>query len=277
MAQQQVPIGDGVTTAAWALLVATYVACVVEAVEATTIIMAMGFTRSWRSTWLGVATALVALGVVTTIFGYALTSWLPEAALQLVIGGLLLGFGLQWLRKAILRASHRKSIHDEEKIFREQEEAARLAGDQPDGFDMFSFMVSLKGTFLEGMEVVFIVITFGLNAHNVPVAVFGAVAAVITVTILAVSLRKPLAMIPENTMKYGVGLLLASFGTFWAIEGLGIFRSGQQSIAWPGSDAAILVLLVVWFLVTRVFIAALARSPAVAPQPAPAHAERTVE
>ena len=93
---------------------------------------------------------------------------------------------------------------------------------------MFSFMVSLKGTFLEGMEVVFIVITFGLNAHNVPVAVVGAVAAVIVVAILAVSFRKPLAMIPENTMKYGVGLLLASFGTFWAVEGLGVFRSGQR-------------------------------------------------
>jgi uncharacterized membrane protein len=277
MAQQRVPIGVGVSTAAWAVLVATYVACVVEAVEATTIIMAVGFTRSWRSTWWGVATALMALGAVTTIFGYALTSWLPESALQLVIGGLLLVFGLQWLRKAILRASHRKSIHDEEKIFREQEEAARLAGDQPDGFDMFSFMVSLKGTFLEGMEVVFIVITFGLNAHNVPVAVLGAVAAVVTVTILAVSLRKPLAMIPENTMKYGVGLLLASFGTFWAIEGLGVARSGQESIAWPGSDAAILVLLVGWFLVTRVFIAALAQSPAAAAEPAPARAERTVE
>jgi uncharacterized membrane protein len=131
---------------------------------------------------------------------------------------------------------------------------------------MFSFMVSLKGTFLEGMEVVFIVITFGLNAHNVPVAVFGAVAAVVTVTILAVSFRKPLAMIPENTMKYGVGLLLASFGTFWAIEGLGIFRPGHESVAWPGSDTAILVLLVVWFLVTRVFISALVRSPAAAAQ-----------
>jgi uncharacterized membrane protein len=259
------------------VLVATYVACVVEAVEATTIIMAMGFTRSWRSTWWGVATALVALGVVTAVFGYALTSWLPEAALQLVIGGLLLVFGLQWLRKAILRAAHRKSIHDEEAIFREQEEAARRAGDQPAGFDMFSFMVSLKGTFLEGMEVVFIVITFGLNAHNVPVAVLGAVAAVVTVAILAVSFRKPLAMIPENTMKYGVGLLLASFGTFWAIEGLGIFRPGHESVAWPGSDTAILVLLVVWFLVTRVFIAALVRSPAAAPQHTAAGVEGTFE
>jgi Ca2+/H+ antiporter, TMEM165/GDT1 family len=270
----KVPIGVGVTAATWALFLATFVACFVEAVEATTIIMAMGFTRSWRSTWLGVATALVALAVVTAIFGYALTSWLPEAALQLVIGGLLLVFGLQWLRKAILRASHRKSMHDEDKIFQEQQEAARLAGDRVGDFDMFSFMVSLKGTFLEGMEVVFIVITFGLNAHRVPVAVVGALAAVIVVAVLAFSLRRPLAMIPENSMKYGVGLMLASFGTFWVIEGLGVFRAGQQSVSWPGSDAAILVLLVVWFLVTRAFIAVL-RRPALDAPPTPVPAERS--
>jgi uncharacterized membrane protein len=266
-----------VTTAASALLLATFVACFVEAVEATTIIMAMGFTRGWRSTWSGVATGLVALAVVTAVFGYALTSWLPEAVLQLVIGGLLLIFGLQWLRKAILRASHRKSIHDEEKIFQEQQRAALLAGARPRGVDMFSFMVSLKGTFLEGMEVVFIVITFGLNAHNVPVAVFGAVAAVIAVAILAVGFRKPLAMIPENTMKYGVGLLLASFGTFWAVEGLGVFRSGHESVAWPGSDAAILVLLIVWFLVSRSFIAVLSRPAVGGSQASSAHAGRVSE
>src|SRR4051795_2052892 len=265
------------TAATWGLTIATFVACFVEMVEATTIVMAMGFTRSWRSALTGTAAALGVLAVVTAVAGYALATWLPEAALQLVIGGLLLVFGLQWLRKAILRSSHRKAMHDEEKIFREQQEAARTAGDQPEGFDMFAFMVSLKGTFLEGMEVVFIVITFGLNAHNVPAAVFGAVAAVITVTILALSFRKPLSMIPENTMKYGVGLLLASFGTFWAIEGLGVFRSGQESIAWPGSDAAILVLLVVWFVVTRGCIAALSRPRANAPQPTPAGAERSFE
>jgi uncharacterized membrane protein len=267
-----------VTAATWALLLATFVATVVEAVEATTIIMAMGFTRGWRSTWLGVATAFVALAIVTAIFGYTLTSWLPEAALQLVIGGLLLVFGLQWLRKAILRSSGRKSIHDEERIFQEQQEAARLAGDARGQFDMFAFMISLKGTFLEGMEVVFIVITFGLNAHNVPVAVYGAVAAVIVVSIIAVAFRKPLAMIPENTMKYGVGLLLASFGTFWALEGLGIFRSGRASVAWPGSDAAVLVLIVVWFVLTRAFIVALRRpSPAPVARPVAAHVEETVE
>jgi uncharacterized membrane protein len=108
--------------------------------------------------------------------------------------------------------------------------------------------------------------------------VIGAVAAVIVVAILAVSFRKPLSMIPENTMKYGVGLLLASFGTFWAVEGLGVFRSGHDSVAWPGSEAAIVALLVVWFLVSRVFIAALGRAPVSAPPgPTTAHAERTVE
>jgi uncharacterized membrane protein len=260
------------------LLLATFVATFVEAVEATTIIMAMGFTRSWRSTWFGVATAFVALAVVTAISGYAITSWLPETALQLVIGGLLLVFGLQWLRKAILRSSGRKSIHDEERIFAEHEEAARLAGDARGEFDMFAFMISLKGTFLEGMEVVFIVITFGLNAHNVPVAVYGAVAAVIVVSIIAVTFRKPLAMIPENTMKYGVGLLLASFGTFWALEGLGIFRSGRASVAWPGSDGAILVLIVVWFLLTRAFIAVLSRPTAhLEAHSVPAHVQEPVE
>ena len=247
------------TAATSGLLLATFFACVVEAVEATTIILAMGFTRSWRSTWLGVATALAALAVVTAVFGYAITAWLPESALQLVIGGLLLVFGLQWLRKAILRSSGRKSLHDEEKIFLEQEAAARSAGASAGQVDMFAFMISLKGPFLEGMEVVFIVITFGLNAHHVAVAVYGAIAAVVLVTVLAAVFRKPLAMIPENTMKYGVGLLLASFGTFWAVEGLGLLRGGHESVAWPGSDAAIPVLIGVWFLLTRVFIAALKR------------------
>jgi uncharacterized membrane protein len=251
-----------VTAATWGLLLATFFASFVEAVEATTIILAMGLTRSWRSTWYGVATALVALAVVTSAFGYALTTWLPESALQLVIGGLLLVFGLQWLRKAILRSSGRKSIHDEDRIFSENEEAARQAGATSGEFDMFAFMIALKGTFLEGMEVVFIVITFGLNAHRVPVAVIGAVAAVLVVAVLAATFRRPLAMIPENTMKYGVGLLLASFGTFWAVEGLGLLRPGRESVAWPGSDAAILVLVVVWFVLTRAFIAVLKR-PAV--------------
>jgi uncharacterized membrane protein len=253
-----------VTAATWGLLVATFVACFVEMVEATTIVMAMGFTRSWRSAFMGTGAALVVLAVVTSFAGYALATWLPESALQLAIGGLLLIFGLQWLRKAILRSSGRKAVHDENQIYLDEVEAGRAAGEPVGGFDMFSFMVSFKGVFLEGMEVVFIVITFGLNADDVPVAVIGAGAAVVIVLGIAVAARKPLSMIPENLLKYGVGLLLASFGTYWAVEGIGIFRTGRESVAWPGNDVAILVLIAAWFLLTRIFIAALRvpRAPA---------------
>jgi Ca2+/H+ antiporter, TMEM165/GDT1 family len=256
-----------VSAATWGLLVATFAACFVEMVEATTIVMAMGFTRSWRSALAGTAAAVVALAIVTTFAGYAITTWLPDSALQLVIGGLLLIFGLQWLRKAILRSSGRKSMHDEDEIYREEVEAARAAGGLDSALDMFSFIVSFKGVFLEGMEVVFIVITFGLNAKNVPVAAVGAAAAVVVVVAIAFAARRPLAMIPENLLKYAVGIMLASFGTFWSVEGIGIFRSGRESVAWPGSDVALLALIASWFLLSRVFIAVL-RVPAKSVAPA---------
>ncbi|HWD02908.1 MAG TPA: hypothetical protein VG674_10705 [Amycolatopsis sp.] len=247
--------------ATWGLVIATFVACFVEMVEATTIVMAMGFTRGWRSAMAGTAAALLVLAVVTAVAGYALATWLPESALQLAIGGLLLIFGLQWLRKAILRSSGRKSVHDEDAIYAKEVEAAKRAGaTRGGGVDMFGFMVSFKGVFLEGMEVVFIVITFGLNAHNVPAASVGAAVAVVIVLALAVALKRPLSMINENLLKYGVGLLLASFGTYWSVEGIGIFRAGHESLAWPGADLAILGLLVVWFLLSRIFVAVL-RSP----------------
>src|SRR4051812_17834251 len=183
------------TAATWGLVVATFIACFVEMVEATTIVMAMGFTRSWRSAVAGTIAALGALAVVTVFAGYALGRWFPEAALQLVIGGLLLCFGLQWLRKAILRSSGRKAVHDEDAIYRKEVAAANAAGRPGGVFDMFSFMVSFKGVFLEGMEVVFIVITFGLNAGNVPAAAVGAVAAVVVVLALAFAVKRPLSMI----------------------------------------------------------------------------------
>lgn len=243
--------------AAWGLVSTTFLACFVEMVEATTIVMAMGYTRSWRSALLGVAAALAALVVVTAAFGYALATWLPESALQLVIGGLLLVFGLQWLRKAILRSSGRKASHDEDAIFREEVAAAEAAGDRSGGLDLFSFMVSFKGVFLEGMEVVFIVITFGLNADDIPAAATGAGFAVVSVLLLAALLRRPLSMINENLLKYAVGLLLAGFGAFWVVEGMGIFRPGRESLDWPGHDLALLVLIVIWFLVSRGFVAVL--------------------
>jgi uncharacterized membrane protein len=248
------------TAAVWGLVAATFVACFVEMVEATTIVMAMGFTRGWRSAVAGTVAALGVLAVVTVAAGYALGTWLPESALQLAIGGLLLIFGLQWLRKAILRAAGRKAVHDEEAIYEEEVAAARAAGSAR-GLDMFSFMVSFKGVFLEGTEVVFIVITFGLNADDVPAASLGAAAAVLVVLLVAVAVRRPLSMINENLLKYGVGLLLASFGTYWAVAGIGVFRAGREPIAWPGADLAILGLLFIWFLLSRVFVAVL-RAPA---------------
>jgi uncharacterized membrane protein len=220
-----------------------FVACVVEMVEATTIVLAMGFTRGWKSAIAGTIVALAALAAFTLAAGYALANWLPESALQLVIGTLLLIFGLQWLRKAIYRSSGRKAKHDEDAIYADEVASARQAGATSSGIDLFGFMVSFKGVFLEGLEVVFIVLTFGLSADNVPAAVYGAAAAIVLVLIAAILVRKPLSMVPENSLKFGVGLLLTSFGTIWSIEGLGIFTDGQQSLQFPGGDLAILYFL----------------------------------
>jgi len=246
------------SSAVWSLAAATFVASVVEMVEALTIVLAMGMTRSWRSTLWGVAAALVALAAFTAVAGCALATWLPEAALQLTIGALLLIFGLQWLRKAILRSSGRKAMHDEAEIFAEQTRNARNAGDERRlGLDWFSFVVSFKGVFLEGVEVVFIVITFGLNADNMPVAIAGASSAVLVVLLLAVVVRTPLTRIPENSLKYGVGLLLATFGTYWAIEGLGIFAVGNESLSWPGGDLSLIAILAGWLLLSRILVSVL--------------------
>jgi uncharacterized membrane protein len=243
-----------VTAATWGLVVASFGACFVEAVEATTIVMAMGFTRSWRSALLGTGAALGVLAVVTVVLGYGIGDWVPESALQLVVGALLLIFGLQWLRKAILRSSGRKAIHDEDSIYRDEVVAAKAAGQSGGGIDMFSFMGSVKGVFVEGAEVVFIVITFGLNADNVPAAGAGAAAALLVVLAAAWAIGRPLSMINENLLKYGVGLLLASFGTYWVVEGSGTFRSSGHSVEWPGGDVAIIALLAVWILVSRVLV-----------------------
>jgi len=252
-----------VNAVTWGLVAAVFVACIVEMVEATTIVLAMGFTRGWRSAIAGTVTALIALAIFTTAAGYALATWLPEAALQLAIGALLLIFGLQWLRKAIYRSSGRKSLHDEDAIYAEEVEAARQAGQARSGIDMFGFMVSFKGVFLEGTEVVFIVLTFGLSADNVPAAAYGAAAAIVLVLIAAIIVRKPLSMVPENTLKFGVGLLLTSFGIFWSIEGLGIFRDGHQSLEFPGADLGILYFLAAVIALCWMLIAVLRRPAAV--------------
>ena len=252
------------------LLAATFIASFVEGVEALTIVLAMGLTRGWRSALAGVATAVAMLVVFTVAIGYALERWLRPDVLHLVIGVLLLIFGLQWLRKAILRSAGLKALHDEEAAFAEQTEAARRAGGQRKlGLDWFGFVVSCKGVFLEGVEVVFIVITFGLAARNVPAAATAAALAGLAVVTLGLVARGPLSRVPENTLKYAVGLLLTTFGTYWGAEGLGIWRGGE-SLAWPGGVWATFVILAFWFVVSRVLVAwlpHLARKREPMPQP----------
>jgi Ca2+/H+ antiporter, TMEM165/GDT1 family len=219
----------------------------VEFVEALTIVLAMGTTRGWRSAWAGVAAAVAVLAAVTAIGGYALQEAVPEHTLQLVIGALLLLFGLQWLRKAVLRAAGLKAHNDEEMTYREELEAGRRAGhEQRFGLDWFGFVVAFKGVFLEGLEIVFIVITFGTNADDVPAAAAAAALAGVAVVGVGAAAHKPLTRVPQNTIKFAVGLMLSTFGTFWAVEGLGVFADGRESLAWPGGDAALLALLAVW-------------------------------
>jgi Ca2+/H+ antiporter, TMEM165/GDT1 family len=231
------------------VVAATLLASGVEFVEALTIVLAMGTTREWRSTWYGVGAAVAVLAVVTALAGYALQSWLPEALLQLVVGTLLLIFGLQWLRKAILRSAGLKALHDEDATFREEVQAARAASDERRlGLDWFAFVVSFKGVLLEGLEVVFIVITFGVNGDSIPLAVLGAGLGAMIVVAAGFALHRPLARVPENTIKFAVGLMLSTFGTFWSVEGLGWFGPHDSSLDWPGGDAALPVLLALWGL-----------------------------
>jgi uncharacterized membrane protein len=240
------------------LVVATFLASAVEFVEAFTIVLAMGITRGWRSALAGTALALAALAAITVVAGYALVQWFPESALQLVVGSLLLVFGLQWLRRAILRSAGLEALHDEEETFRQATEAARLAASESRfGLDWFGFVVSFKGVFLEGLEIVFIVITFGLNADSIPLATVGAALGGVLVLGAGVLAHRPLSRVPENTIKFAVGLLLSTFGTFWAVEGLGVFAEGRESIEWPGGDIALLAILALWSLASWIAVTTL--------------------
>jgi len=216
------------------LVASVFIACAVEAVEALTIVLAVGATRSWRSAMIGVGAALLALAVVVAALGPALTA-LPINVLRAVVGGLLLTFGLQWLRKAILRASGLKALHDEAAAFAQERESARAAGTVEAGFDGYSFLVSFKGSFLEGLEVVFIALTFGSTQKDVPLAAAAAGAAVVLVAGAGVTLKAPLARVPENTLKFVVGVMLTSFGLFWGGEGV--------HAHWPGGERALLGLI----------------------------------
>src|SRR5690349_14699835 len=211
-------------------------------VEALTIVLAVGVTRGWRSALVGVATATVALAVVVAVLGPALTL-IPIDGLRLVVGALLLIFGLQWLRKAILRASGYKALHDEDAIYRRELEEARQAGTViRAGMDWYAFTLSFKGVFLEGLEVAFIVLTFGSTQGSIPLAAAGAAAALIIVGLVGVLVHAPLSRVPENTMKFAVGVMLTTFGIFWGAEGAGV--------TWPGGEVLILGVLAVVILVS---------------------------
>jgi uncharacterized membrane protein len=237
-----------------ALFIAVFLACAVEAVEATTIVLAAGTARDWRSAGFGVLAGLALLAVITAALGPAVTA-LPLQALRLVVGALLLVFGLQWLRKAILRASGHKALHDEDEIYRRQLSAAQSAQRRQAGLipDMYAFTLSFKGVLLEGLEVVFIALTFGGNAHQIPLAALAAGCAVVLVALLGVAVRAPLARVPENTMKFVVGVMLTTFGTFWGAEGAGA--------RWPGSDTALLVLAPAIAVLALILVALMRRVP----------------
>jgi len=238
------------------LALAVFLACTVEAVEALTIVLAVGMTRSWSSAMSGVGAATLTLAVIVAALGPAITS-LPIDLLRVLIGGLLLIFGLQWLRKAILRAAGLKAKHDEIAIYEEEAAAARAAGTKPSGFDGYAFTISFKGVLLEGLEVAFIVLTFGANQHRVALAAAAAGLAVLVVVAAGAAARAPLAKVPENTMKFAVGVMLSSFGMFWGAEGAGA--------NWPGGDAALIAIIPGVLIVAVAMVRTLSRTAHPAP------------
>jgi uncharacterized membrane protein len=235
------------------LFLAAFLASAVEMVEALTIVLAVGVTRGWRSTLVGVGVAAVALAALVGALGPAVTL-IPISVLRLVVGGLLLTFGLQWLRKAILRAAGIKALHDEDEIYaRELEEARRAGVEVRAGLDWYSFTLSFKGVFLEGLEVAFIVLSFGsAKKGGIAIASAAAAAALVVVGLAGVLARAPLSRVPENSLKFAVGLLLTTFGTFWSAEGAGV--------SWPGSDAALLGILGFLIATSWVLVVLLRRS-----------------
>ncbi len=230
------------------LFLTTFVASAVEAVEALTIVLAVGVVRGWRSTLYGVGAAAIVLAAIVAALGPALRL-IPIETLRFVVGALLLAFGLQWLRKAILRASGHKPLHDEGAAFARERDQADAAGHvERMGMDWYSFTVAFKGVLLEGLEVAFIVISFGTAQGKVGLAAGAAAAAAVVVVAVGLVVRGPLERVPENSLKFVVGVLLTSFGIFWGGEGAGV--------DWPGSDLAIFgivaFLAVVSFALTRV-------------------------
>ena len=221
------------------LVGAVFLACAVEMVEALTIVFAVGHTRGWRSAFEGVGAALVALSALVAVFGPALIH-VPLTWLRLIVGGVLLIFGMQWLRKAILRSSGLKAKHDEDAIY--QETVAELENVAPGtNRDRIAFVMAFKGVFLEGLEVVITVLTLGTSAHRLGLASATAGVALVLVAIVGALVARQLSSVPENAMKMSVGVLLVTYGTFWVGEGL--------RVRWPGNDTFLLAFVAIYAVV----------------------------
>src|SRR5258708_3298260 len=227
----------------WAIATAAFLASAVEFVDAFTIVLVVGVTINWRSSLLGAFAAAATLAVIVATLGVALVKWVPINDFRLAVGIILILFGLKWLKKAILRYSGLKALHDEEAIFEEHMAEIRARGEKPEArFMPFGVALSYKAVLLEGLEVAFIVITFGSNAaasvaqrsSGITSAAIGAAVAGVLVILLGAVVRAPLTKVPENTLKFVVGIMLTSFGTFWAGEGF--------HVEWPGADAFIIAL-----------------------------------
>jgi len=222
---------------------AAFLGSAVESVEALTIVLAVGLTRGWRSPLYGAVVALVALAVLVLLFGQLIVTRVPELTLKLIIGTLIVLFGLRWLHKAILRSAGVIAMHDENKSY---EDTLKELHGSPLRQDWVAFTIALKGVFLEGMEVVFIVVAVGGTSGGLHIAVAGGLLAMIAVAVLGVVVRKPLAQVPENTLKYAVGVILASIGTFWAAEGMGA--------TWPLDLVSVVGIAAIYFGASRVAV-----------------------
>lgn len=233
------------------LVASAFLASSVEMVEAITIILAVGVTKGWRTALSGVVCASIALAVTVALLGVALVDYVPLDVLQITVGVLLLIFGMQWVRKAIQRASGVRSSHDEDKIFANEVRELSAISPSGQGIDWQGFVVSFKGVFLEGLEVAFIVITFGANSGRLDLAAAGAVAAFVLFSGVAVVVHRPLSNVPENAIKHTVGVMLMAFGTFWGAEGVGI--------EWRLDAVSLLIIAVVYWLASFVFISMIKR------------------
>jgi uncharacterized membrane protein len=230
----------------WSSVLPAFLASVVEFVEALTIVLVVGTTINWRSSLAGAGAAVLALAAIVAVLGPAFLL-IPLAVFRLVVGFVLVLFGLKWLKKAILRYAGRKALHDEEAIYEEEAAALRARGEVPrNRLDGFGLVTAFKSVLLEGMEVVVIVLTFGASSGNLLPPAVGALAALVLVVLLGLAIRGPLTKVPENTLKFTVGLMLAAFGTFWGGEGLGI--------EWAAGDLTIVVLVAVYLAVSLAFV-----------------------